>query len=58
MKKRTTINVLDGEITTLISLCQVSMEVGKAANLTPESEKFLADFAKGENYSASVIQYL
>lgn len=50
MKKRTTINVLDGEITTLISLCQVSMEVGKAANLTPESEKFLADFAKGETY--------
>ncbi len=42
--------MLDGVITTLISLCQVSMKIGKAANLIPESEKFLADFAKGENY--------
>jgi hypothetical protein len=40
MKKRTTINVLDGVITSLISLCQVSMEIGKAANLTPEGENY------------------
>ena len=40
MKKRTTINVLGGVITTLISLCQVSMEVGKSVNLTPEGENY------------------
>jgi hypothetical protein len=40
MKKRTTINVLDGVITTLISLCQVSMAAGKAGNLTPRGENY------------------
>jgi len=58
MKKRPAITVLDEKITPLINLCQVSMEVEKAANFTPESEIFSANYSKGEAFDVSVIQDL